>query len=56
MKLPNAADTIVAKEKITAYLLSPTHPQGGGKANFFSALGFHPNTGKCLRLLYKTMR
>jgi hypothetical protein len=43
MKLPNAASAIVAEEKITAYLLSPSHVQGGSKANFFLRFGFSPD-------------
>jgi hypothetical protein len=31
---------IVAREKITDYLLEATHPVGRGKAAFFGALGF----------------
>ena len=40
MKLPNADRVLVEREKITEYLLNPTHPDNGGKAEFFTALGF----------------
>jgi hypothetical protein len=40
MKLPNASLALVAKEKITEYLLNPAHPDTGGKAEFFHGLGF----------------
>lgn len=40
MKLPNAHLAIVEREKITAYLLNAAHPDNGGKAPFFYALGF----------------
>jgi hypothetical protein len=40
MKLPNYENTIVRPEKITGYLLSPTHPQGRAKAGFFTRFGF----------------
>ena len=40
MKLPNVANTVVEHEKITEYLLNAAHPDNGGKAAFFEALGF----------------
>ena len=40
MKLPYAESAIVEREKITEYLLNPTHPDNGGKAAFFLSLGF----------------
>lgn len=40
MKLPNAHIAQVEREKITEYLLNPAHPDNGGKAPFFIALGF----------------
>jgi hypothetical protein len=42
MKLPNAHLAIVDREKVTKYLLNPAHPDNGGKAAFFTALGFEP--------------
>src|SRR2546423_279617 len=41
MKLPNAHLAVVENEKITGYLLNPTHRYGAGKARFFSAFGFN---------------
>jgi hypothetical protein len=41
-QLPNAANAIVADQKITDYLLNHSHPQGAGKAKFFEAFGFTP--------------
>jgi hypothetical protein len=38
--MPNAHLAIVEPEKITGYLLNPAHPDNGGKAAFFLALGF----------------
>lgn len=38
--LPNADRAIVPERKVTGYLLSETHPDGRGKARFFSAYGF----------------
>jgi len=40
MILPNAHLAWVEREKITEYLLNPEHPDNGGKAAFFVALGF----------------
>ena len=40
MKLPNANIALVEREKITEYLLNREHPDNGGKAGFFLALGF----------------
>ena len=40
MKLPNLENAVVSEEKITRYLLNSEHPDGAGKAAFFSALGF----------------
>ena len=38
--MPNADRAVVAREKITEYLLSPTHPDGESKARFFTRFGF----------------
>jgi len=43
MKLPNAHLAVVAQEKICGYLLNAAHPDNGGKATFFLALGFSPD-------------
>jgi len=40
MKLPNLHLAIVEREKINGYLLNEAHPDNGGKALFFIALGF----------------
>jgi uncharacterized protein DUF6883 len=40
MKLPNFDRAAVPQEKITRYLLSPTHRVGKSKAAFFEAFGF----------------
>lgn len=40
MKLPRADLAVVDREKITKYLLNREHPDNGGKADFFIALGF----------------
>ncbi|HOZ46244.1 MAG TPA: hypothetical protein PLO37_02445 [Candidatus Hydrogenedentes bacterium] len=39
-RLPNADKAEVPERKIVAYLLNPEHPDGWGKAAFFTRLGF----------------
>jgi hypothetical protein len=41
MKLPNANQAAVAREKIVDYLLDPAHPDNGGRTEFFTQHGFH---------------
>jgi len=40
MKLPNAEQAVVEREKIADYLLAASHPDNGGKAEFFARFGF----------------
>ena len=40
MKLPNAEQAVVEREKIADYLLNPAHRYGASKARFFAAFGF----------------
>jgi uncharacterized protein DUF6883 len=40
MRLPNANLAYVDRSKIVEYLLNRAHPDNGGKAEFFLALGF----------------
>lgn len=40
VKLPNASNVKVERKKIVEYLLNREHPDNGGKADFFIALGF----------------
>ena len=40
MKLPYAEHVRVDREKVTDYLLSPSHPDGASKANSFTRHGF----------------
>ena len=40
MKLTNSEKAVLPERKITAYLLSSTHPDGRGKEKFFTAFGF----------------
>lgn len=40
MRLPNRHLAVVEQEKITDYLLNPTHRFGASKARFFARFGF----------------
>jgi hypothetical protein len=40
MKLPHYEMAVVPRAKVTDYLLSPSHPDGRGKARFFRSFGF----------------
>ena len=40
MNLPHAQLAVVEREKLVEYLLNPAHPDNGGKARFFFAMGF----------------
>lgn len=48
MNLPNAHLAVVEEEKICGYLLNPAHPDNGGKAAFFMALGFTAENWRAL--------
>jgi hypothetical protein len=43
MPIPNAENASIAAEKVTEYLLNPSHPVGGSKARWFIALGYDPD-------------
>ena len=40
MNLPNAINAYVERSKIVDYLLAIDHPEGSGKAEFFTRFGF----------------
>jgi hypothetical protein len=40
MKLPQAEHALVERKKVNEYLLNRKHADNGGKADFFSLLGF----------------
>jgi hypothetical protein len=42
--VPNADQAVVDAAKIERYLLSPTHPIGRAKADFFKRFGFRRDT------------
>ncbi|MFY9269513.1 MAG: DUF6883 domain-containing protein [Candidatus Manganitrophaceae bacterium] len=49
VRLPNADQAQVDREKITGYLLSATHPDGASKAKFFARFGFYLEDWEVLR-------
>ncbi len=51
MKLPNANQVIVDREKIEVYLLKPVHSGNGGKADFSPGLVSIASDGKYFRQL-----
>jgi hypothetical protein len=40
MKLPNAENAVVARDKLANYLLDPDHRRGGSKAKLLISLGY----------------
>ena len=55
MRLPNANQAAVGREKIADYLLNPVHPDNGGKADFFTQLGFHRERWEVLAVALKAL-
>jgi Domain of unknown function (DUF6883) len=55
MKLPNASNAIVSREKTADYLLNPAHPDNGGKAEFFTRLGFNREQWEMLAAAMKNL-
>ena len=48
MRLPNASQAVVQREKITDYLLSEAPASGGGKPGFFASFGFSADNWQAL--------
>ena len=55
MKLPNAERAVVDREKIEEYVLNAAHPDNGGKAAFFLALGFRREKWQTLATAFLQM-
>jgi Domain of unknown function (DUF6883) len=55
MKLPNGSLALIAKEKVTDYLLNPAHPDNGGKAQFFHSLGFRREAWEVLARAFRRL-
>lgn len=47
-RLPSADKVEVSRRKVVAYLMNPEHPDGWGKAAFFSRFGFSRHAWKAL--------
>ena len=48
MKIPQFQQSVVTKAKVLGYLLSPTHPDGCGKALWFARFGFNAENWRVL--------
>jgi hypothetical protein len=55
MKLPNPGSIIIEREKVADYLLSPAHPDNGGKAVFFLSQGFNQDDWQNLALALRRL-
>jgi Domain of unknown function (DUF6883) len=55
MKMSNAPNAAVSREKIVDYLLNPAHPDNGGKAEFFTELGFRREQWEILATALKNL-
>jgi hypothetical protein len=55
MNLPSASLALVAKVKITDYLLDPAHPDNGGQAEFFHSLGFRRKDWEILARAFRAV-
>ena len=40
MKIPNADKAVIAKDKLSDYLLNPAHRRGGSKARLLLSMGY----------------
>ncbi len=49
MKIPNAGQAHIRREKLQDYVLSDSHAVGRFKARFFRALGYERNDWRTLR-------
>jgi hypothetical protein len=55
VKLPNAGRALVEREKITEYLLNAEHSDNGGKARFFTAMGFRRDDWAALAAAFRSL-
>ena len=55
MKIPNAERCVVDRQKIVDYLLNGSHPENGGKAEFFAALGFDADNWETLASAFRQL-
>jgi hypothetical protein len=52
--IPNAARATIAAEKLTTYLLNPSHKRGGAKAKFLLNLGYRTSAPEILEFDLRT--
>ena len=43
MKVPNAAQAVIAQDKLCDYLLNLAHRRGGSKARLLTSIGYRPD-------------
>jgi len=55
MMLPNGNLATVDRDKIVEYLLNREHPDNGGKAEFFVALGFCSDDWHTLATAFRSL-
>src|SRR5665213_2117189 len=55
MKLSNAQSAAIRREKVMDYLLNPAHPDNGGKAEFFTQVGFRREQWEILATALKDL-
>ena len=54
MPIPHAAHATIAAEKLTAYLLNPSHKRGGAKAKRLLSLGYRTTAPEILEADLRT--
>lgn len=54
MMIPNAERAVIAAEKLTAYLLNPSHKRGAAKARLLLSLGYRTVAPEVLELDLRT--
>ena len=54
MPIPNAVRATIAAEKLTAYLLNPSHKRGGAKAKRLLSLGYRTSAPEILEADLRT--
>ncbi len=53
VKLPNADNALIQREKIADYLLNAAHSDNNGKAEFFGSFGFSPGNWEILASAFR---
>jgi hypothetical protein len=48
MPLPNPSRAVISSDKLTAYLLNPSHKRGGAKARLLLSLGYRTDAANVL--------